>query len=156
MAIVLPHSDWPTLPYLETIQRTSEQEAKVATHARGRSEYAHVAIRIEPSPIGTGVKFENRAGASIPDRFVSSIQSGVTESLRKGPIMGAEITDIVVTLTNGSYHEQDSNERAFQSASRNALEKAVLRSMPVLLEPIMRVQVTVSEEFVGELSNEIT
>jgi elongation factor G len=152
---VLPHPDWPTLPYFETIQAASEQEAKVVSHGRGRSEYAHVAIRVEPLPRGAGMRFENRAGAAIPDSYISSIQAAISESTRKGPILGEEVTDLLVAVTNGNYHQDDSTQNAFNAAGRQAFQKALRLSAPVLLEPIMRIQLTLDEEFVGELSNEI-
>jgi elongation factor G len=156
MLIVLPHPDWPNLPYLETIQWPSEQEYKFLEHGRGRSEYAHALIRIEPLPIGTGTRFENRAAAALPEQFIPAIRSGIAEALFKGPIVGAEITDVSIILVSGSYHQTDSSDRAFQTAARNAFTKAFQRSVPVLLEPIMRVHLTVSETSVGELSNEIS
>jgi elongation factor G len=140
---------------METIQRSSEQEGKIVNHGRGVSEYAHVVIRVEPLPIGSGTRFENLAGNALLHRFLPAVRAGLSESQLKGPLLGAEVTDISVALTGGSYHETDSTDSAFSKAARNAFERAISLSEPVLLEPVMRVHVLVSDDFVGELSNEI-
>jgi elongation factor G len=153
---VLPHSDWPELPYLETIQEPAQAEAKYVRTSRGPHEYAHVVLGLEPQPRGAGAKFESIAGAAVPERYVPAIRSAVAEAQLKGPLLGAEMTDFLALLTNGSYHESDSNAHAFSIATKQAFEKASKLANPVLLEPVMTSLLALPEEFVGAIIEELT
>jgi elongation factor G len=145
----------PKIIYLETVRGTSAAEGKFITQSGGRGHYAHVVIRIEPNP-SKGYKFldETPAGA-IPTRFLDPINRGVRYALEAGSIAGYEIVDAKVTLCDGSYHEGDSDDEAFESAGFMAVKEAMPQASPVLLEPVMSLEVIAPQEFCGSIMGDL-
>jgi elongation factor G len=139
---VYVESETPKIIYLETIRTPSAAEGKFISQSRGRGYYAHVVIRVEPNP-AKGYELVNEASeGAIPEKYVQSIDQGIRYALKSG-IASQEMTDIRVVLCDGSYHEDDSNEAAFESAGFMAMEQAVRQSNVVLLEPVISLQVGV-------------
>ena len=144
------HLGEPTVIYLETIRKTAEAEGKYIRQTGGVGNYAHVKIRIEPNESGKGFEFtDNIQGGVIPQQYIGPIELGIREALQGGVLAGYEIVDVQVTLFDGSYHDVDSNEMAFKIAGSMALKEAARRANPVVLEPVMNVNVKVREEFMG-------
>lgn len=145
----------PKIIYLETVRGTSVAEGKFITQSGGRGHYAHVVIRVEPNP-SKGYKFldETPAGA-IPKRFLDPVNRGVRYALMAGAIAGYEIVDAKVTLCDGSYHEDDSDDAAFESAGFMAVKEAMPQANPVLLEPVMSLELIVPEEFCGSVMGDL-
>lgn len=145
----------PKIIYLETVRGTSPGEGKFITQSGGRGHYAHVVIRIEPNP-SKGYKFldETPPGA-IPKRFLDPVTRGVQYALKAGPIAGYEIVDAKVTLCDGSYHEGDSDNAAFESAGFMAVKEAMPKASPVVLEPVMSLELIVPQEFCGSIMGDL-
>lgn len=148
-------SGGPRVIYLETIQRTSTAEGKFISQSGGRGHYGHVVIRIEPNPSG-GYKFvdETPKGA-IPNKYLDPVSEGIQYALKAGVVAGYEIVDVKVTLCDGSYHEGDSDEASFESAGFMAMKEAVREASPVLLEPLMSLEVSVPQEFCGSVLGDL-
>jgi len=147
----------PQVAYKETIQRAVEQEGKFIRQTGGRGQYGHVVIRVEPLPPGGGFEFEDAVkGGRIPREYIPAVERGVREATQTGPLAGYPIVDVRVTLLDGSYHEVDSSELAFKIAGSMAFKDATRKAVPVLLEPIMAVEVVVPEEFMGEVIGDLT
>ena len=145
----------PQVAYRETIRKNSEAEGKFIRQSGGRGQYGHVKIRIEPNP-GKGYEFENDiTGGSIPKEFIKPVDEGIKEALEGGVLAGYEMVDVKVTLYDGSYHEVDSNEMAFKIAGSMAVKEAARKASPVLLEPVMSVEVVVPEEFMGTIIGDL-
>ncbi len=142
----------PQVAYRETITREVEGEGKYIRQTGGRGQYGHVVLRVGPMPSGKGVIFEDRtiAGA-IPREFIPSVEKGVRESLARGVLAGYPMIDLQVTLTGGSFHEVDSSEMAFQIAGSMGAQAAARDAGPVLLEPVMAVEVLTPDDFTGEV-----
>lgn len=146
----------PRVIYLETIRKRAEAEGKYIRQTGGCGNYGHCKLRVEPNGPGQGYEFINDIKDSvIPKEYAESIDQGVQETLELGVLAGYPLVDIKVTLFDGSYHEVDSNEMAFKSAASNALKDAARKASPVLLEPVMAVEVTVPEEFTGIIIRDI-
>jgi elongation factor G len=147
----------PRVSYRETITREVEKvNYKYAKQTGGRGQYGHVVIRMVPLERGNGVVFENKVfGGSIPSEFIPAIEKGIKESAEGGVLAGYPVTDLKVTLIDGSYHEVDSNEMAFKMAASLAFKEGFQRGAPVLLEPIMKVEVIVPEEFLGDVLGQL-
>jgi elongation factor G len=145
----------PQVAYRETIRGTADGEEKYAKQTGGRGQYGHVKLRIAPAP-GKGFEFENDiVGGAIPKEYIPAVQKGVEEALEGGVLAGYPMSDVHVSLWDGSYHEVDSSEMAFKIAGSIAVKKAVAKAKPVLLEPVMRVEVTVPEDYMGPVNGDL-
>jgi elongation factor G len=142
----------PEVAFRETIRRYAEAESKYVKQTGGRGQYGHVVLTVEPSEPNKGFEFVNKiVGGVIPREFIPAVEKGVKERLDAGVIAGYPLRDIRVTLTYGSYHDVDSNEMAFKIAGSMAFADACKRADPVLLEPIMKVEVLVPQDFMGDV-----
>ncbi|MBI2999412.1 MAG: elongation factor G [Deltaproteobacteria bacterium] len=147
----------PQVAYKETIRRAVEHEGKFIRQTGGRGQYGHVYLKVEPQPAGAGFEFVDAVrGGAIPREYIPAVEDGVEEALENGPLAGYPMVDVKVTLLDGSYHEVDSSEIAFKIAGSLAYKEAVGKARPVLLEPIMAVEVVVPEEFMGEVIGDIS
>jgi len=148
----------PRVSYRETITRAVEKvNYKYARQSGGRGQYGHVVIAMTPLERGNGVVFENKiVGGSIPTEYIPAIEKGVKESAESGVLAGYPVTDIKVTLLDGSYHEVDSNEMAFKVAASLAFKEGFQKGAPVLLEPIMKVDVIVPAEYLGDVMGQLS
>jgi elongation factor G len=146
----------PQVAYRETIRRSAEADYKHAKQSGGRGQYGHVKIRIEPLEPGKGFEFENQVvGGTVPKEYVPAIQKGIVEALEGGILAGYPMSDLKVVLWDGSYHEVDSSEMAFKIAGSMAIKEAASKAKPVLLEPVMRVEVVVPEEYMGAVNGDL-
>jgi len=142
----------PQVAYKETIKGEAEAEGKYIRQSGGRGQYGHVFLRVKPKKKGEGFEFVDEIkGGIIPQEFIPAVKKGVKEAMEKGAIAGYPMVDMEVTLYDGSYHEVDSSEIAFKIAGSMAFQAASKRAKPILLEPIMRLEVIVPEEFFGEV-----
>lgn len=147
----------PQVSYKETIRKNAEAEGKYIKQSGGRGQYGHVRIRIEPLPAGGGIEFVNEIkGGAVPQEFIAPIEKGFREAADRGIIAGYKAVDLKVTLYDGSYHEVDSSEAAFKIASSMAFQTAAKLANPVILEPIMKVQVIVPTEYMGDITGDIS
>jgi len=146
----------PQVSYRETIRSRAEAEGKFVRQTGGHGQYGHVKIVLEPGKQGSGFEFVNEiVGGAIPKEYINPVESGIRESLESGVLAGYEMVDVKVTLTDGSYHEVDSSEMAFRIAGSMALKEATKHAKPVLLEPMMKVEVVVPEEFMGAVTGDL-
>jgi elongation factor G len=147
----------PRVAYRETITRpVTKVPYRYIKQSGGRGMYGHVVFDVEPLERGKGVVFENKVfGGSVPKEYIPAIEKGVMEAAETGVLAGFAMTDLKVTLTDGSYHEVDSNEMAFKMAAIFAFKEAVGKGSPVMLEPIMKVEVLVPEEYIGDILGQI-
>jgi elongation factor G len=146
----------PQVAYRETIRQHAEAEGKFVRQTGGHGQYGHVQIALDPLPPGSGFKFVSEiAGGAIPKEYIAPVEEGVRQALETGVLAGFEIVDVKVTLTDGSYHEVDSSELAFRIAGSMALKEAAKRAKPVLLEPMMKVEVVAPEEFMGNVTGDL-
>ncbi|MDD2758982.1 MAG: elongation factor G [Methylomonas sp.] len=146
----------PQVAYRETIKNTVECEGKFIRQTGGRGQYGHVWLRLEPMELGSGYIFQNElVGGSIPKEFVPAIDKGVQEQMENGIIAGFPVVDVKVSLFDGSYHDVDSNEMAFKIAGSIAFRDGAETAKPVLLEPIMKVEVVTPEEYMGDVVGDI-
>ncbi len=146
----------PQVAYRETIRKPAEAEGKYIRQTGGRGQYGHVKLRIEPGEPGSGFVFTNDIfGGSIPREYVPAVEHGIEEAMEGGVLAGYPMKDIKVSLYDGSYHEVDSNEMAFKIAGSIGFKEAVRRAHPVLLEPVMKVEVVVPEEYMGDVIGDI-
>lgn len=143
----------PRVAYRETITKTVEKaEGRFVRQSGGRGQYGHVVLKLEPLPPGSGFEFEDAiVGGTIPKEFIKPTEAGIREALDSGVIAGYPIVDIKATLYDGSYHEVDSSEMAFKIAGSMALKEGVQKGHPILLEPIMSVEVVTPEEYTGDV-----
>ncbi len=146
----------PQVAYKETIREKAQAEGKYIRQSGGRGQYGHVWLRVEPVERGGGFEFldEIKSGA-IPNEYISAVEKGVRETLDKGVIAGFPLIDLKVAVYDGSYHDVDSSEIAFKIAAAMALTEAAKRAKPVILEPIMKVEVIVPEKFLGEVMGDL-
>jgi len=146
----------PKVSYKETITKKLKVQGKFKRQSGGRGQYGDVWIEVEPLPRGSGFEFVDKIfGGAIPKNYIPSVEKGVTQACTEGAVAGYPIQDIRVTLVDGSYHEVDSSDMAFQISGGMALRKAVISAGPVLLEPIMDVEVFIPEEYLGAISGDI-
>lgn len=146
----------PQVAYRETIRASVEQEGKYIKQSGGRGQYGHVWIKIEPKDAGTGYEFVNAiVGGAIPKEYIPAVDKGIKEQLENGVIAGFPVVDVKVTLFDGSYHDVDSNEMAFKIAGSMAFKEGAKKAKPVLLEPIMKVEVTTPEENMGDVMGDL-
>jgi elongation factor G len=148
----------PRVAYRESITRAvKEVNFKYAKQSGGRGQYGHVVISVEPGERGSGVVFEDAiVGGSIPREYIPAVQKGVREAAESGVLAGYPVVDLKVTLYDGSYHEVDSNEMAFKMAASMAFKEGVQRGNPILLEPMMKVEAVVPEEYLGDVMGQIS
>ena len=147
----------PQVAYKETIQRTAEAEGKYIRQSGGRGQYGHAKIRVEPLPRGMGFEFVNAIkGGIIPQEFIPAVEKGVKEATGKGVLAGYPIVDIKAVLYDGSFHEVDSSEIAFQIAGAMAFQEAVRNAKLVLLEPVMKVQTVAPSDFLGDVTGDLS
>jgi len=146
----------PQVAYRETIRKTVEQEGKFVRQTGGRGQYGHVYLRIEPRDPGSGYEFEDAiTGGVVPREYIPAVNKGVREQLDSGILAGYPVVDVKVTLYDGSYHEVDSSEMAFKVAGSMAFREGSLKANPVLLEPIMKVEVVTPEEYMGDVMGDM-
>lgn len=146
----------PQVAYRETIKVPAKAEGKFVRQSGGRGQYGHVLIEIEPVEKGSGFEFIRKiVGGSIPKEFIPAVEKGVKEALETGVLAGYPVVDVRVTLYDGSYHEVDSSEMAFKIAGSMAFKAAVKKATPVLLEPVMAVEVITPEEYMGEVIGDL-
>ncbi|MEP6654979.1 MAG: elongation factor G [Myxococcales bacterium] len=142
----------PQVAYRETVTKVSSAEGKFIRQTGGRGQYAHVVIQVGPSESGKGVVFEDATvGGAVPREFIPSVEKGAREALARGIVAGYPVIDVAVTLTGGSFHEVDSSEMAFQIAGSLGTQAAARDAAPILLEPVMAVEVITPDEFMGEV-----
>ncbi len=147
----------PQVAYRETIKAKSQVEGKYIRQSGGRGQYGHVVIEIEPLKSGEGFIFEDKVvGGRIPKEYVPAVQKGIEESMNNGVIGGYPVVDLKVSLLDGSYHEVDSSEMAFKIAASKAFKDAMSQADPVLLEPIMKVDVLVPEDYLGDVIGDLS
>ena len=146
----------PQVAYRETIRRPAKGEMKYAKQSGGRGQYGHVVLEVEPGEPGSGFEFVNKiVGGVIPREYIPAVEKGVKEALEGGVLAGYELVDIKVQLVFGSYHEVDSNEMAFKVAGSMAFKEAVKAAKPVLLEPVMKVEVVTPEDYMGSINGDL-
>ena len=146
----------PQVSYRETIRAKAEAEGKYIRQTGGRGQYGHVKITVEPSKPGVGLEFENAIiRGAIPKDFIKPVKQGIEEAMTAGVLAGYEMRDLKVTLFDGSYHDVDSSEIAFKIAGSMALKDACSRANPVLLEPLMQVEVVLPEEYLGDVIGDL-
>ena len=147
----------PQVAYKETIRKKVEQEGKFVRQSGGRGQFGHVWITVEPNEMGKGYEFENAVvGGSIPKEYINSVSEGIVEAMRNGVLAGYPMEDVKVKLFDGSYHEVDSSEMAFKIAGSIAFKAAAKKAHPVLLEPIMDVEVVTPEEYMGDVMGDLS
>jgi elongation factor G len=146
----------PQVAYRETIRKHSEAEGKYIRQTGGSGQYGHVKLRVEPNEKGKGFEFVNEiVGGSVPREYIKPVEQGIKQAMEGGVLAGYEMVDIKATLYDGSYHEVDSNEMAFKIAASMGFKEAARKASPVLLEPIMSVEVVVPEEFMGTIIGDL-
>lgn len=147
----------PQVSYKETLTAPADVDHKYAKQSGGRGQYGHVKIRVYPREAGSGFEFKNSiVGGAIPKEYIPKIEEGIVEAMENGPIAGYQVVDVGVELYDGSYHEVDSSEMAFKIAASMAFREAAKKAKPVLLEPIMKVEVTVPENYMGDVIGDIS
>lgn len=146
----------PQVSYRETIRKPVKVEGKYIRQTGGRGQYGHVWLELEPLPRGSGLEFVNKiVGGVIPQQFIPAVEAGVREAADRGVLAGYPVTDLRVTLFDGSYHEVDSSDMAFKIAASQAFKDGVLKGDPVLLEPIMKLEIIVPEEYMGDVIGDL-
>jgi elongation factor G len=146
----------PQVSYRETLRRKIEHEGKFVRQSGGRGQYGHVYLRIEPQDSGAGYQFENAVvGGSIPKEYIPSVDKGVQAAMENGVVAGYPVVDVKVTLYDGSYHDVDSSEMAFKIAASMCFREGALLAKPVLLEPVMKVEVVTPEDHLGDVMGDL-
>ncbi len=146
----------PQVSYRETIRTTVEQEGKFVRQSGGRGQYGHVYLRLEPQEPGAGYEFVNEiVGGVVPREYIPAVDKGVQEQMQNGVIAGYPVVDVKVTLYDGSYHDVDSSEMAFKIAGSMCFKEGAAKAKPVLLEPIMKVEVVTPEEYMGDVMGDL-
>ena len=154
---VAANTGTPQVAYKETIKRVAKAEGKYIRQTGGRGQYGHCFLRIEPKTRGEGFEFKNEvAGGAIPREYIPAVEKGVKEAMENGVLAGHPLVDMLVAVYDGTYHEVDSSEIAFKIAGSAALQAAVKQADPVLLEPIMKLEVTAPEEFMGDVIGDLS
>ncbi|HOP95484.1 MAG TPA: elongation factor G [Dictyoglomaceae bacterium] len=146
----------PQVAYRETIRASTKAEGKVKKQTGGRGQYGHVWLELEPLPRGAGFEFVDKiVGGVVPKNYIPAVEKGVREAMEKGVLAGFPIVDVRVTLFDGSYHEVDSSDMAFKIAASKAFKKGFLDARPVLLEPIMEVEITAPDAYTGDIISDL-
>jgi elongation factor G len=147
----------PQVAYRETFRAGAKVEGKFARQSGGRGQFGHVWIEFEPNEEGKGFEFENKiVGGVVPREYVPAVQAGLEDAMQNGVLAGYPLVDVKAALVDGSYHDVDSSEMAFKIAASLALKNAVSKCSPVILEPVMRVEVVVPEEYMGDIMGQVT
>ncbi|MDY5739104.1 MAG: elongation factor G [Anaerovoracaceae bacterium] len=147
----------PQVSYKETISANADVDHKYAKQSGGHGQYGHVKIKVYPREPGAGFEFKNSiVGGAIPKEYIPKIEDGIKDAMETGPIAGYQVVDVGVELYDGSYHEVDSSEMAFKIAASMAFREAAKKAKPVLLEPVFKVEVTVPEEYMGDVIGDIS
>lgn len=142
----------PQVAYRETIRKSTVQEGKYIRQSGGKGQYGHVVLEVEPGPPGSGLEFVSKiVGGVIPKEYIPAVEQGIREACEGGILAGYPVIDLKVTLVDGSYHEVDSSEMAFKFAGSIAIKEGVMKCAPVLLEPMMKVEVEVPEAYLGDI-----
>ncbi len=146
----------PQVAFRETIRKTVEQEGKFVRQSGGRGMYGHVWVKLEPAKEGSGYEFENAVvGGVVPREYISAVDKGMQEQMENGVLAGFPLVDVKATLYDGSYHDVDSNEMAFKLAGSLAMREGALAADPVLLEPLMKVEVVTPEDYMGDVMGDL-
>jgi elongation factor G len=146
----------PQVSYRETIRRAAEGNGRFVRQTGGKGQYGHAVIKLEPQEKGAGYEFVDKiVGGTIPREYIKSVDAGIREALETGIYAGFPVVDVKVTLFDGSYHEVDSSEMAFKIAGSYAIKDAFSKADPAILEPIMKVEVLMPEEFMGDVIGDL-
>jgi elongation factor G len=146
----------PYVAYKETVKKSAKSEAKYIRQTGGRGQYGHVVLKVEPQESGKGYEFINKiVGGVIPKEYIPAIDKGIREAMNSGTLSGYPVVDVKVTVLDGSFHEVDSSEMAFKIAGSMAFKEALKRANPTILEPIMKVEVIVPEEYMGDVIGDL-
>ncbi|MFH0769633.1 MAG: elongation factor G [Chloroflexota bacterium] len=146
----------PRVAYKETITRPARAEGRFIRQSGGHGQYGHACLELEPGEPGSGLEFANRIrGTAIPKQYIPAIEDGIREAMETGVLAGYPVVDIKVTLYDGSYHEVDSSELAFKMAGSMAFKEGVTKAKPILLEPIMKIEVVTPEQFLGDIIGDL-
>jgi elongation factor G len=146
----------PRIPYKETVKGRSESQGKYKKQTGGRGQYGDTWLRIEPLPRGGGFEFvDDIFGGAVPRNYIPSVEKGVRDCMKRGILAGYPVVDLKVTLYDGSYHEVDSSDMAFQIAASMGLQKGFMDASPILLEPIMNVEVTAPSDSAGDVIGDL-
>jgi elongation factor G len=147
----------PQVAYRETFRAGAKVEGKFARQSGGRGQFGHVWIEFEPNEEGKGFEFENKiVGGVVPREYIPAVQAGLEDALQNGVVAGYPLIDIKAALVDGSYHDVDSSEMAFKIAASMALKNAVSKCSPAILEPMMKVEVVIPDEYLGDIMGDIT
>ena len=153
---VAAHVSRPQVAYRESIQRAAQSEGRFVRQSGGRGQYGHVKMRFEPLGRGAGFVFEDAiVGGVVPREYISAVQAGITEAMQNGTLIGHPVVDLKATLYDGSYHEVDSSELAFKVAASMAFKEAIKAANPVILEPVVGVEVVVPNEYMGDIIGDL-
>jgi len=146
----------PQVAYRETVTCSSEAEGKFVRQSGGRGQYGHVKLRVEPAEPGQGILFTSAiVGGAVPKEYIPAVKKGIQEAAETGVLGGYPMVDVKVTLLDGSYHEVDSSERAFQIAASMGFKSAVRKAKPIFLEPLMVMEVVAPESFIGDVISDL-
>ena len=146
----------PRVSYKETLTAPADVDYKYAKQTGGRGQYGHVKIKVSPNEPGAGFEFVNSiVGGAVPKEYIPKVEEGIKEAMLNGPLGGYQVVDVKVELYDGSYHEVDSSEMAFKIAGSMAFREAAKKAKPVMLEPIFKIEVTVPEEYMGDVIGDI-
>ena len=146
----------PQVAYKETIKKAVKSVGLFKRQSGGRGQYGHAVIELEPLEPGTGFVFESKiVGGVVPKEYIGPIEAGIKEAMQNGILAGYEMVDIKATLVDGSYHEVDSSEMAFKIAGSMAFKEGAAKANPVLLEPIMKIEVTIPDEYMGDVMGDL-
>jgi elongation factor G len=147
----------PQVAYREAIRKSVEQEGKFVKQSGGRGQYGHVWIKMEPNETGKGFEFVDAIkGGTVPREFIPAVEKGLIDTLPNGVLAGFPVVDVKITLFDGSYHDVDSNENAFKMAASMAFKDAMRKASPVLLEPMMAVEVETPEDYMGNVMGDLS
>jgi elongation factor G len=147
----------PRVPYRETVRATAEAQGKYKKQSGGRGQYGDTWLRIEPLSSGTGFEFVNKiVGGTIPSKYIPAVEKGIRDTIVKGVLAGYPVIDLRATLYDGSFHNVDSSDLAFQIAASLAFKKGFMEAKPVLLEPIIKVEVIAPENYMGDINNDLS
>jgi elongation factor G len=147
----------PQVAYRETITRPAHGTGRFVRQTGGRGQYGHVELELEPNEMGKGFEFVNKVvGGTVPKEYINPAARGIEEALSSGVVAGFPVVDIRVTLVDGSYHDVDSNEQAFHIAGSMGVKDGIRKARPTLLEPVMKVDVVMPEEFMGDVMGDLS
>jgi len=146
----------PQVAYRETIRKSVEAEGKFVRQSGGKGQYGHVWLKLEPQPQGTGYEFvDDIKGGVVPREYISAVDKGIEEQMENGVLAGFPVVDVKATLYDGSYHDVDSNELAFKIAGSMGFRNGATEADPVLLEPVMKVEVVTPEDYMGDVMGDL-